>query len=101
MKLYKEKMEQMDQRMKNKEYKEAVQELIWLIEKINQDTIHKELNFYDIMEFYRLSDKARYEIMIEINAIYEQMTNKKIVAKDSAIMLKQNCQKLIELINQE
>lgn len=33
--------------------------------------------------------------MIDINYIYEQMTNKEIGAKDCAMILKQKCEELI------
>lgn len=89
-------MQEIQQLIEKEEYKKAVQKLVIQIEQINKNTIGKEnLNFYDIMEVYRLSDKARYNIMIDINYIYEQMTNKEIGAKDCAMILKQKCEELI------
>jgi len=108
MKEYKEKMKIIDQWIENGDYKKAVQTLVVLIERINIHTIYqnyhpkeKNLNFYDMMEIYRLSDEARYEIMIDVNDVYEQMTNKEIEARDCAQILKQNCEKLIELSNEK
>lgn len=108
MNQYKGKMKIINQCIENGDYKKAIQALVIVIERINIDTIYqkyhpkeKKLHFYDIMEIYRLSDEARYEIMIDVNDVYEQMTNKEIEARDCAQILKQNCEKLIELSNEK
>lgn len=72
--------------IKKGEYERAFKALVALIEIMNIKIIKEKLkknlksnNFYKIMELYRNNNAELYDIMQEINLIYEDYTNIKKV----------------------
>ena len=99
-KLYQQKIETITKLIQKGEYVKAIQALAITIEMINNKHIGDEekiLNLYEIMEHYRLSDEKRYEIMIDVNYLYEQVSNEEIELKQVVKELKQKCIALIKL----
>lgn len=103
MKDYDIKINKVEQAINNYEYKKALKALAIIIMILNIEIVKKKyiqdlkkMNFYDAMEIYRMHNQEIYNIMIDINYIYE--TTKEKVEISDVMELKKLCEKLKEFL---
>lgn len=96
-------MERIEYAINNHEYKKALKALATIIMILNIEIIKKnyikdfnKMNFYDAMEVYRMKNKEIYNIMLDINYIYELTEEKNKIELDDILELKELCNKLRE-----
>lgn len=103
MKDYDIKINKVEQAIKDYEYKKALKALATIIMILNIEIVKKKyiqdlkkMNFYGAMEIYRMYNQEIYNIMVDINYIYE--TTKEKVEISDVMELKKLCEKLKEFL---
>lgn len=101
MKDYNIKMKKIYKSINNHDCQKALQGLATIIMILNIEIIRKnymqdfkKMNFYDAMEIYRIHNKKIYDIMIDINYIFEIIKDQTKIEENNIIELNKLCDKL-------